>query len=70
MKLNEQIINGWLCRAEWWWRCECAAPDEDDAFLGEVSLRMAWYADTEGIWCEVVVCGEGLLQGAVYDMAV
>ena len=23
-----------------------------------------------GIWCEVVVCGEGLLQGAVYDMAV
>ena len=41
-----------------------------DAFLGEVSLRMAWYADTEGIWCEAVVCGEGLLQGDVYDMAV
>ena len=39
-------------------------------FLGEVSLRMAWYADTEGIWCEAVVCIEGLFQGAVYDMAV
>ena len=66
----DKSINGRLCRAEWWWRGECAAPDEDDAFLGEVSLRMAWYADTERIWCEAVVCGEGLFQGVVYDMAV
>ena len=66
----DKSINGRLCRAEWRRRGECAAPDEDDAFLGEVSLRMAWYTDTEGICCEAVVCGEGLLQGAVYDMAV
>ena len=61
---------GRLCRAEWWRRGECAAPDEDDAFLGKVSLRMAWYANPERIWREIVVCVEGLLQGAVYNMAV
>lgn len=51
-------------------RGECAAPDEDDAFLGKVSLWMAWNADTERIWREIVVCVEGLLQSAIYDMAV
>ena len=66
----DKSINGRLCRAEWWRRGECVAPDEDNAFLGEVSLRMAWYANTERIWCEIVVCIEGLLQGVVHDMAV
>ena len=53
------------------WRSgECVAPDEDNAFLGEVSLRMAWYADTEWLWSETVVCTEGLLQGLFHDMDV
>ena len=44
--------------------------DEGHAILGKIPLWMAWYANSERIWREAVVCGEGLLQGAVYDMAV
>ena len=39
-------------------------------FWEKISVRMAWNADTERIWREIVVCVEGLLQSTVYDMAV
>ena len=33
-------------------------------------LRLARNADSAWIWCEVMVCLEGLFQDVVYDMAV
>ena len=58
--INDESFNGWLCGAEWG-RCgKCAAPDEADAVLGEVPMRMAWHADTAKLWREAVVCAEGI----------
>jgi hypothetical protein len=39
-------------------------------FWKKISVRMARNADSAWIWREIVVCVEGLLQSAVYDMAV
>ena len=49
---------------------DCAEADEDHAVLEEIPVRMARNADSAWIWCEVMVCLEGLFQGVVYDMAV